>query len=62
MAWDFILLQPVESWFLKPCESDLDTAALIERAIDRLAEAGPTLGRSLVDTLEHSGLRNLKEL
>jgi hypothetical protein len=34
---------------------------LIEQAIDRLAAVGPTLGRPL-DTLEHSGLRNLKEL
>ncbi|MFG1924622.1 type II toxin-antitoxin system RelE/ParE family toxin [Cryptosporangium sp. NPDC048952] len=62
MAWDVILLEPVESWYLKLCEEDVRTAALIEQAIDRLAEAGPTLGRPLVDTLEHSGLRNLKEL
>ncbi|MFC4052714.1 type II toxin-antitoxin system RelE/ParE family toxin [Actinomadura syzygii] len=40
----------------------MDTEALIEQAIDRLAEVGPTLGRPLVDTLGHSGLRNLKEL
>jgi hypothetical protein len=44
------------------CESDPETAVLIERAIDRLAEVGPTLGRPLVDTLDHSGLPNLKEL
>ena len=50
------------SWFLKLCESETDTAALIEQAIDRLAEVGPTPGRPLVDTLEHSELRNLKEL
>lgn len=62
MPWDVILLEPVESWFLKLCESDVDTAALIEQAIDRLAAVGPTLGRPLVDTLEHSELRNLKEL
>ncbi|MFG3440958.1 hypothetical protein ACGF0J_27220 [Nonomuraea sp. NPDC047897] len=43
MAWDIILLEPVEMWFMKLCESDLDTAALIEQAIDRLAEVGPTL-------------------
>ncbi|MGI5417762.1 type II toxin-antitoxin system RelE/ParE family toxin [Actinomadura luteofluorescens] len=30
--------------------------------IDRLAEVGPTRGRPLVDTLEHSELRKLKEL
>ncbi|WP_239336470.1 type II toxin-antitoxin system RelE/ParE family toxin [Frankia sp. CiP3] len=62
MAWDVILLEPVESWFLKLCESDTDTAALIVQAIDRLAAVGPTLGRPLVDTIGHSELRNLKEL
>jgi hypothetical protein len=35
---------------------------LVEQAIDRLADVGPSLGRPLVDTLEHSRLRNLKEL
>jgi hypothetical protein len=62
MAWEIILLEPVDSWFLKLCESAPDTAALIEQAIDRLADVGPALGRPLVDTLEHSRLRNLKEL
>jgi hypothetical protein len=62
VAWDVILLEPVERWFLKLCEADVDTAALVEQAVDRPAEAGPTLGRPLVDTLEHSELRNLKEL
>jgi hypothetical protein len=62
VAWEVILLEPVETWFLKLCESDPATAALVEHAIDRLAEAGPGLGRPLVDTLEHSRLSNLKEL
>ncbi|MEU9832307.1 type II toxin-antitoxin system RelE/ParE family toxin [Streptosporangium sp. NPDC048047] len=31
-------------------------------AIDRLAEAGPSLGRPLVDKLEGSQVHNLKEL
>ncbi|XRQ10242.1 hypothetical protein ACN3XK_04860 [Actinomadura welshii] len=62
MPWDVILLEPVESWFLKLCETEVDTAALIEQAIDRLAAVGPTLGRPLVDTLEHSELRNLFRL
>lgn len=31
-------------------------------AIDRLAEAGPALGRPLVDSLAHSRIGNLKEL
>ncbi|MEV5708250.1 type II toxin-antitoxin system RelE/ParE family toxin [Actinoallomurus sp. NPDC052274] len=62
MTWEVILLEPVETWFLKLCESEPHSAALIEQAIDRLAAVGPTLGRPLVDTLEHSKLRNLKEL
>jgi hypothetical protein len=59
---DVILLEPVETWFLKLCESEPDSATLVEQAIDRLAAVGPTFGRPLVDTLEHGGLRNLKEL
>ena len=62
MAWQIVLLEPVDTWFLKLCESDPATAALVEQAIDRLAVAGPGLGRPLVDTLEHSQLKNLKEL
>ncbi len=48
--------------FLKLCETDPHTATLVERAIDRLAEVGPALGRPLVDTLEDDDLNNLKEL
>ncbi|MGN9782608.1 type II toxin-antitoxin system RelE/ParE family toxin [Nonomuraea sp. ZG12] len=62
MAWEIVLLEPVESWFLKLCESDPVSATLIERAIDRLAEVGPALGRPLVDTLIDDEMANLKEL
>ncbi|SNT45668.1 Phage derived protein Gp49-like [Streptosporangium subroseum] len=62
MTWEIVLLDHVESWFLKLCESDPDSAILVEKAIDRLAEVGPTLGRPLVDTLEDDDLNNLKEL
>jgi hypothetical protein len=62
VPWEIILLEPVDSWFMKLCESDPLTAGLVEQALDRLSAAGPTLGRPLVDTLEHSRLRNLKEL
>ncbi|SBW19038.1 hypothetical protein FDG2_0932 [Candidatus Protofrankia californiensis] len=55
-------LVPSGAWGLKLCESDTDTAALIVEAIDRITAVGPTLGRPLVDTIEHSTLRNLKEL
>jgi hypothetical protein len=58
VAWDVVLLEPVEAWFLKLCASDADTAALVEQAIDRLAAVGPTLGRPLVDSLRHSKLQH----
>ncbi|MFI8972163.1 type II toxin-antitoxin system RelE/ParE family toxin [Nocardia asteroides] len=62
MEWEIVLLEPVDRWFMKLCESDPTSAALIEQALDRLAAVGPALGRPLVDTLEHSQLKNLKEL
>ncbi|MFI6889630.1 type II toxin-antitoxin system RelE/ParE family toxin [Streptosporangium canum] len=62
MAWEIVLLEPVESWFLKLRESDPNSATLVEKAIDRLADVGPALGRPLVDTLEDNDLNNLKEL
>src|SRR5262249_45500796 len=37
-------------------------AARVVQAIDALAEAGPALGRLLVDTIAHSSIPNLKEL
>jgi hypothetical protein len=44
MAWEVVLLEPVEAWLLKVCETEPDTAALVEQAIDRLAAFGPGLG------------------
>jgi hypothetical protein len=41
---------------------DERTRAQVVDAIDRLAEAGPTLGRPLVDSIAHPSVRNLKEL
>ena len=38
------------------------TKAQVVDAIDRLAEAGPTLGRPLVDSIANSSIHNLKEL
>jgi len=60
--WDVVLLAPVEEWFLAVCESDPTTANRIMEAIDHLAEAGPGLGRPLVDRIHGSRLHNLKEL
>jgi len=41
---------------------DERTRAQVVDAIDRLAEAGPTLGRPLVDSITNSTIHNLKEL
>ena len=41
---------------------DERTRAQVVDAIDRLAEAGPTLGRPLADSIAHSEIGNLKEL
>lgn len=41
---------------------DADSRVQVVDAIDRLAEAGPALGRPLVDRLEASQIHNLKEL
>jgi hypothetical protein len=41
---------------------DERTRVQVVDAIDRLAEAGPALGRPLVDSIAHSSVGNLKEL
>lgn len=41
---------------------DPATHARVVQAIDLLAEAGPGLGRPLVDTIHGSAIANLKEL
>ena len=48
MAWEIVLLEPVDEWFVELCGSDPSTALLVERALDRLSEAGPALGRPLL--------------
>jgi hypothetical protein len=62
VTWEIVLLETVDEWYMKLCESEPGTATLIEAATDRLAEVGPGVGRPLVDTLRGSSLRNLKEL
>lgn len=62
VSWEIVLLEPVDEWFLGLCASEPETAVLVERALDRLSEVGPALGRPLVDTLVGSSLPNLKEL
>jgi len=57
--WDVYEVHEVREWI----ESlDAATHARVVQAIDALAEAGPALGRPLVDTIAHSSIPNLKEL
>src|SRR5215475_7381269 len=57
-----MLHHEVEVWFLALCESDPETADLIEDAIDQLADEGPALGRPLADRVKGSRYHNMKEL
>lgn len=43
-------------------EDDPDSAELVAAAIDKLADAGPTLGRPLVDRVSSSRYHHMKEL
>ncbi|MEU5596293.1 type II toxin-antitoxin system RelE/ParE family toxin [Streptomyces sp. NPDC020298] len=60
--WEIALLEPVETWFLKLCEDDPESANRITDALDFLAQEGPNLGRPMVDRIHGSRLHNLKEL
>jgi hypothetical protein len=60
--WEVVLLAPVDEWFLGLCETDPTTANRVMEALDHLSQAGPGLGRPLVDRVHGSRLHNLKEL
>lgn len=62
MAWEVIVLDEVEEWFLGLAEQEPETAQQIAAAIDLLSEQGPVLGRPVVDRVKGSRLHNLKEL
>ncbi len=57
--WEIRVTNELLAWI-----STLDerTRAQVVDAIDRLAEAGPALGRPLADSIAHSSVGNLKEL
>jgi hypothetical protein len=62
VAWEVLLHESVSAWFLDLAGDDPTTAALVEAAIDKLADDGPTLGRPLVDRIKGSRHHNMKEL
>jgi hypothetical protein len=57
--WQVYVVNEVRDWI-----DSLDAVAhaRVVQAIDALAEAGPGLGRPLVDTIHGSSIANLKEL
>ena len=62
MAWTVILVDEVTNWYLDLVSKEPATAELVAAAIDLLEADGPALGRPLVDSIEGSSIRNLKEL
>ncbi|MGW4801616.1 type II toxin-antitoxin system RelE/ParE family toxin [Nonomuraea sp. NPDC004297] len=57
--WEIRVTNEILTWI---DALDERSRAQVVDAIDRLAEAGPSLGRPLVDKLEGSQVHNLKEL
>jgi hypothetical protein len=60
--WVIRVTPQVRAWLRGIATTDFDSYAMINAAIDELAEHGPGLGRPLVDTLQGSFIHNLKEL
>jgi hypothetical protein len=60
--WTIRVTPQVRAWLRSIATIDFDTYAMINAAVDELAEQGPGLGRPLVDTLQGSEIHNLKEL
>jgi len=57
--WEIRVTNEIRTWI---DTLDKRSRTQVVDAIDRLAEAGPVLGRPLVDTLDGSQIHNLKEL
>ena len=62
MAWEVILLDEAEEWFLDLAKEEDDQVDAVAAAIDMLAAGGPTLGRPIVDRVKGSVRHNMKEL
>jgi len=61
-AWNVILVDEVDEWFVELSRTDQDASDAIAAAIDMLEEHGPMLGHPLVDKITGSNVHNLKEL
>lgn len=59
MAWEVEVSDEFREWYER---QRIDLRESIAVAVDTLAEAGPELGRPLVDTLKGTRYPNMKEL
>jgi hypothetical protein len=62
VTWEIYLTDEVERWLDRLLATDPDSHLQVVSAVEALAEAGPNLGRPLVDRIKGSSLHNLKEL
>lgn len=62
MTWELYLTDGVDSWLDNLQTADTESHELVVAAIELLADAGPNLGRPLVDRIKGSNLHNMKEL
>ncbi|GAB2915701.1 hypothetical protein GCM10022245_57850 [Streptomyces mayteni] len=62
VAWSVKVTDEYAAWFRDLIKEDVASASQVAQAIAALREAGPTLGRPLVDRLKGSRLHHLKEL
>lgn len=62
MSWTVKVTEEYGTWFGRLIKQDLESAAQVAQAVNALREAGPALGRPLVDRLKGSELHHLKEL
>ena len=62
MSWEIYLTDEVNDWLDHLLEHDADSHRQVVAAVEALADAGPNLGRPLVDRVKASALHNLKEL
>ncbi|GAB3173420.1 type II toxin-antitoxin system RelE/ParE family toxin [Streptomyces incanus] len=62
LSWAIKVTDEYAEWFRLLIKEDLSSASQVAQAVAALREAGPTLGRPLVDRLKGSELHHLKEL
>jgi hypothetical protein len=62
VGWEIYLTEEINTWLDGLAVADLDRYSQAVYAIEALAEAGPNLGRPLVDRIKGSNVHNMKEL